>query len=138
MTSRIKPDRNLQKSKTNEGQSPLLVLAKYVNKIDFFGEKVAFHIKAADGKPERTYNSISGALLSIAIIVLTCSYAYKRFTIMKEMTETNHIHVRKPDFYQNVTFAHTDTNFNIATGFIRRDSYEREYVDPTGFVDLAF
>ena len=61
-------------------------LAQTVKAFDIFGESVAFEY---DGKS--TYRSYLGSLLSIGIIVITLSYAVKRFIVMQDRADTVHL-----------------------------------------------
>ena len=63
-----------------------------LGKFDNFGETAGFHIEG-----EATKHSVCGSLVSIAILVLTMSYAYRRFNVLREYGDSTHIRVDEAD-----------------------------------------
>ena len=57
---------------------------------------------------------------------------------MMERGASRHMMTEGLNQVANRTFGQEETEFNIAAGFVRRDSYMPEHVDPTGFVEIAF
>ena len=69
-----------------------------LGKFDHFGETAGFHIKG-----EATKHSLCGSILSIAILVLTISYAYRRFNVLREYGDSTHIRVDEADANNNMS-----------------------------------
>ena len=66
-----------------QNTSRMSKLGSMVRQNDFFGESVGFSI---EGKS--SYGSFSGALCSLAIVVLTVSYAAQRMQVMVAYGDT--------------------------------------------------
>ena len=59
-------------------------LGKKVKSLDIFGEGVGFNI----GDGQSTHTTYFGSLLTLAIIVITFTYALKRYNVMIEYGDT--------------------------------------------------
>lgn len=53
-------------------------MANKVKSIDIFGESVGFNI----GGGKSTHQTYFGSLLTLAVIIITSTYAFQRYTIM--------------------------------------------------------
>ena len=60
-------------------------LGEAIKSFDLFGEGVTFEI---EGRSTKT--SYLGSLISLVIIVITTSYAFTRFNIMREYNDTSY------------------------------------------------
>ena len=59
-------------------------LGKKAKSFDMFGEGVGFNI----GEGQATHKTYFGSLLTLAVIVITVTYAFKRYTVMSKYADT--------------------------------------------------
>ena len=58
---------------------------------DQYGESVGFEIQG-----QSKFTTYLGALVSLWILIITCSYAYKRFNAMLEYADSTHLSFVEP------------------------------------------
>ena len=72
---------NTNKKRVADGMHKL---GRKIKSIDAFGEGVGFNI----GDGQSTHTTYFGSLLTLAILVITGTYAFKRYNVMKEYGDT--------------------------------------------------
>ena len=103
-----------------------------LRKFDHFGESASFQIKG-----ESTENTICGSLVSIAIIVLTFSYAVRRFQVLRDYQDTTHILTDWPDTNNARELTQAESGFNFAFGFISSLTLLPGRIDTHGFIEFT-
>ena len=85
-------------------------LGDIIKSFDLFGEGVGFEIEG-----RATNTSYLGSLISLAIIVITFSYAASRFTVMSDYADTSHqTTTSQSEYSQENPLTYEQTNFNFA------------------------
>ena len=108
-------------------------LYEALSTFDMFGQTPSLKVDGKDG-----FRSILGALATIAVWVVTVSYAARQFNAMQLYEETTHIQVTESLANAQKVFQQSYTNMDIALGLARNDSWDVSEVDTTGYVDIVF
>ena len=90
----------------------------FLKKFDNYGETASFQIKG-----KATSNTICGSIVSIAVLCLTLSYAYKRFQIMQSFADSAHKQVFDPYKNQLLRLSQAESGFNFAMGIINSETF---------------
>lgn len=100
---------------------------------DIFGEGVSFEY---DGKS--THRSYLGSLLSIGIIVITISYAVRRFLVMQDRADTVHLQTPITDLYSKESpLDYETTDFDFAFGLKSNTDFNPVFQDPEGYAKFG-
>ena len=59
-------------------------LGNKVKMVDIFGEGISFNL----GRNQTKYKTYLGSILTLAVIVITSTYAFKRYSVMIEYGDT--------------------------------------------------
>ena len=94
-------------------------LGEAIKSFDLFGEGVVFEI---EGRPTKT--SYLGSLISLVIIVITISYAFTRFGIMRDHSDTSYQETTSDAEYSPESpLTYEKSHFDFAIG-IQEDGAE--------------
>ena len=63
----------------------------FKSSFDIYGEAIVFEIRG-----QSNFTTYIGALISLAILVVTISYAYMRFGAMRDYQDTSHLQILEP------------------------------------------
>ena len=114
-----------------EGGNTFGRLSSTFKRIDLFGETVEFQI---DGKA--SYGSLMGAVLSILVLVVTLSYAFKRFNVMTTFGDTFHQITQQPvDFSKDDPLIWADTGMVFNFALKTAADYNTHFVDTHGYIE---
>ena len=87
-------------------------LSSIFRSFDMFGKSVGFRIEGKE-----THGSYIGAILTILVIFVTLSYAFRRFDILSSYGDTTHQVSQEANEYSKdspLAFADTSLVFNFA------------------------
>ena len=110
--------------------SSLEKLRHKFNKIDIFGETISFNIRGAN-----SFKTTYGAIMTLAVLALTISYAQKRLTILLDYGDTRHLSSEDPDANAKTSFTFSEMDFNFAFGVFPLDWIVRP-VNTTGYLEM--
>ena len=86
-------------------------LGNKIKSIDAFGEGVGFNI----GEGKQTHQTYFGSVLTLITIVITFTYAFKRYIVMSEYGDTSYqsTSLISSDITRDSPLTQEDKNFNL-------------------------
>ena len=86
-------------------------LGNKVKEVDIFGEGISFNI----GRNQSKYKTYLGSILTLAVIIITSTYAFKRYSIMLDFGDTVYLNSFLPfQSNRNQSLAQNETNFLLS------------------------
>ena len=105
----------------------------FKSSFDRYGEPIGFEIEGSS-----KFTTYLGAFISLFILLLTGSYSYERFFVMKDYEDSNHLSIVEPMTDVERLYSQSETQLNVAIGLYNAESWTPNFISSYGYLEPKF